>query len=186
MWKAFLAVKSPPFILKWGGKATRPLHVQEVKVFHSLRQVCGLQKACIACIGLRCAFETTSGQFSPIQGEKFHLGTTSFFWRVWRIECCTETVWDPSIEVWKCFSFCLTPHNYGYGILSHGKAVLAKMWYFDLKTAITLSVLEISTSKFIQFVSLYVVYTMVPYLIWLSLNMAKLSHLQDILYIWVF
>ena len=72
----FLAVKGPPFILKWGEKAARPVHNKEVNILHSQGQACGLQKACIACIGLRCGFETTSGRFSPIQGENFHLGTT--------------------------------------------------------------------------------------------------------------
>ena len=76
MRKAFLAVKSPLFILKWGEKVARPFHVEEVKSFHSLGKACGLQKACIAFIGLRCGFEPTSGQFSPIQGENLHLGTT--------------------------------------------------------------------------------------------------------------
>ena len=72
----FLEVKRPPFILKWCEKAARPFHIEEVNIFHSLGQAWGLQKACIACIGLRCGFEITSGQFSPIQGENFHLGTT--------------------------------------------------------------------------------------------------------------
>ena len=71
-----LAGKSLLFILKWGGKGARPFHVEEVKIFHSLGQACGLQRPVLACIGLRCGFETTSGQFSPIQGENFHLGTS--------------------------------------------------------------------------------------------------------------
>ena len=71
-----LAVKRPPFILKWDEKAAKYFHIEEVKIFHSPGQACGFQKACIACIGLRCGFETTSGQFSPTQGEDFHLGTT--------------------------------------------------------------------------------------------------------------
>ena len=70
MKKAFLAVKSPVFILKWGENVARPFHIEEVKIFHSLGQ------ACIACIERRCGFETTSGLFSPIQGKYFHLGTT--------------------------------------------------------------------------------------------------------------
>ena len=73
----------------------------------------------------------------------------------------------------------MTPDNHGYGPLSHGKTVLDKMWDFDLKTAIPLSIFEISTSKKVQCVALYVFYTMVPYLIWLLLNMAKLCHVQD-------
>ena len=74
--ETILAVKSLLFILKWGGKGARPFHIVEVKIFHSLVLACGLQTACIPCIGLRCGFETTSGQFSPIQGENFHLGTS--------------------------------------------------------------------------------------------------------------
>ena len=73
---SFLAVKRPPFILKWGEKTSRPFHVEEVKFFHSQEQDCGFKKACRACIGLRCGFETTYGQFLLIQGENFHLGTT--------------------------------------------------------------------------------------------------------------
>ena len=71
-----MAVKSLLFILKWGGKGARLFHIEEVKIFHSLGLTCGLQTACMPCIALRWGFETTSGRFSPIQGEKFHLGTS--------------------------------------------------------------------------------------------------------------
>ncbi|MBW0467539.1 hypothetical protein O181_007254 [Austropuccinia psidii MF-1] len=138
-------------MLKWGEKAARSFHVEEVKIFHSLGQACGLPYLRLevyliifqeeSCFGhsyyleiqkqdektfsdgekasfqpkmgwngpldhqrrgsewfftseywlvvftnplctllgsdvLRCGFETTSAQFSPIQGENFRLGNT--------------------------------------------------------------------------------------------------------------
>ena len=69
-------MKSLLFILKCGGKGARPFHIEEVKIFHPIVLACGFQTDLKACIGLRYGFETTSGQFSPIQAENFHLGTS--------------------------------------------------------------------------------------------------------------
>ncbi|MBW0498315.1 hypothetical protein O181_038030 [Austropuccinia psidii MF-1] len=98
----------PSFILKWGEKAGRPFPIEEVKIFHCQGLACGLQKACIGSIGLRCGFETTSGQFSQIHGEILILSQPQGMSPLHG--CCGNPAWNQVGANW--------PHHIAYGQLN--------------------------------------------------------------------
>ena len=96
MRKPFLAVKRPFFILKWGEKAFKPFHVDEVKIFHSQALAYGFDKAfiqpwlalenCFKQLGREIKFDLeawtlelgTGMQMNPVSVEKGFRGVKNY------------------------------------------------------------------------------------------------------------